>query len=63
MDSKEMEEAVAKYLNKHGLQEGSSHADIIQVKEKLGLERDLDGIDASNIIDSGPRSRRKAPAK
>lgn len=52
-----------KYLNVHGLQEGSSHADIIQVKEKIGLERDLDGIDTSNIIEDGPRSRRKATAR
>jgi hypothetical protein len=63
MESKEMEEAVVKYLNVHGLREGSSHADIIQAKEKIALERDLDGIDTSNIIEDGPRSRRKATAR
>ena len=58
-----MEEAVVKYLNVHGLRERSSHADIIQAKEKIALERDLDGIDTSNIIEDGPRSRRKATAR
>ena len=63
MDSKAMEEAVLKYLKERGIQEGSRHTDIIQVKDKIGLERDLAGIDACNIIDSGPRTWRKTTAQ
>lgn len=59
-DSKDMESGILEILKKNGLDENSPKASIMAVKEKLQIQRDLDGIDTSNIIDDGPRSRRKA---
>lgn len=59
-DSKDMEYAISEILKKNGLNENSQKASIMAVKEKLQQQRDLDGIDTGNIINDGPRSRRKA---
>lgn len=56
----DMEAAILELLKKNGLDEKSQKSSIMAVKEKLQLQRDLDGIDTSNIIDDGPRSRRRA---
>jgi hypothetical protein len=58
--SKDMESAILEILRRNGLDENSQKASIMAVKEQLQLERDLDGIDKGNIINDGPRSRRKA---
>jgi hypothetical protein len=55
-----MEDGILELLKKNGLDERSQKASILEVKEKLQLQRDLDGIDTSNIIEDGPRSRRRA---
>lgn len=59
-DSGDMESAMLELLKRNGLKLNSSKSAIMAVKEKLQMERDLDGIDTSNIIDDGRRSRRKA---
>lgn len=56
---KELEERILDLLEKNGLNEHSGSVDIQKAKESLQLARDLDGIDASNIIE-GRRSRRAA---
>lgn len=43
--------ALKMLLSKYGLQASSSAADVSKVRAKLQLERDLDGIDVTNIID------------
>lgn len=55
----DMENEILDLLKKNGLEEKPGKAAILEVKEKLQLQRDLDGIDTSNIIEDGPRSRRR----
>lgn len=55
----DMEKGILELLKKNGLNEKPGKAAIMEVKEKLQLQRDLDGIDTSNIIEDGPRSRRR----
>lgn len=58
----DMEKDILDLLKKNGLDEKPGKAAIMEVKEKLQLQRDLDGIDTSNIIEDGPRSRRRQAA-
>lgn len=58
----DMEKDILDLLKKNGLDEKPGKATIMEVKEKLQLQRDLDGIDTSNIIEDGPRSRRRQAA-
>lgn len=50
--------ALEALLEKHGLRASSNSQDAAKVKAKLQLQRDLDGIDTSNIISEGRRNRR-----
>lgn len=54
----ELAEALEKLLDKNGLRPNASSHDIARVKARIQLERDLDGIDTSNIITEGRRTRR-----
>lgn len=57
---KELEAAMEALLSKHGLSANSGQHDVAKVKQQLQLQRDLDGIDTSNIISDSRRSRRGA---
>ncbi|PRW59758.1 ferrous iron transporter A [Chlorella sorokiniana] len=56
-----LEAALEELLAKHGLDADSGERAIAQVKSKLTIQRDLDGIDTSNIIEGGRRRRGAAP--
>ena len=56
-------QALEKLLEKHGLNYNSTSHDTSRVKAKLQLQRDLDGIDTSNIITEGRRSRSGSNAR
>jgi hypothetical protein len=63
-DSAGQREALEQLLDKHGLNAHSDPKYIQKVKKKIELERDMDGIDMSNILDEvGGRGRRRAAAK
>ncbi|KAK2080499.1 hypothetical protein QBZ16_000352 [Prototheca wickerhamii] len=53
--------ALEELLSKHGLSKSSGPEAVEAVKQRLAKERDLEGIDVSNIV-SGPRRRREAAA-
>lgn len=65
-DPASLEEALGALLAKHKLSARSDAHAIAQVKAKLELQRDMEGIDLSNIIDGdedsgrGRRPRRAA---
>ena len=52
-------------LREHGLSEDSGERAIAKVRAKLDTERELEGIDLSNIIDEegGRGGRRRAAAR
>jgi Histone chaperone domain CHZ len=58
----ELEDAFEALLNKNGLGASSGPNEVAKVKAQLQIQRDLDGIDTSNIISDGRRSRRGAGA-
>lgn len=60
---KELEAALVALLDKNGLDEHAGANEIAKVKQKLQIQRDLEGIDTSNIIKDGPRSRRRGVEK
>ena len=57
----ELAAALEALLEKHGLSASSNSQDAAKIKAKLQLQRDLDGIDTSNIISEGRRNRRGNP--
>ena len=54
----ELEAAMDALLSKHGLTAKSGATEVAKVKQQLQLQRDLDGIDTSNIITDDRRARR-----
>lgn len=56
-DDEDLEKRILMLMEKNGLNEHSRPADIQQCKEKLQLQRDMDGIDANNIIEGGRRRK------
>lgn len=54
----ELESALEALLEKHGLSFNSSKKIIRKVKKRLEIERDMDGIDMSNVIHGSKRQRR-----
>jgi hypothetical protein len=57
---KELEAAFEALLEKNGLEANAGANEVAKVKTQLQIQRDLDGIDTSNIISDGRRSRRGA---
>ena len=57
-----LEAAFEELLAKHGLTAGSGAPEVAKAKAALQVQRDLDGIDASNILEGG-RGRRGAAAR
>lgn len=58
-DDAGLQAALAELLDKEGLSTRSSADEVAKVRERLELARDMDGIDASNIVEgSGRRARR-----
>jgi hypothetical protein len=55
---KELEAAFEALLEKNGLSSDAGANEIAKTKAQLQIQRDLDGIDTSNIISDGRRSRR-----
>ncbi|KAK9824694.1 hypothetical protein WJX72_012449 [[Myrmecia] bisecta] len=55
-----LEMAFVALLEKHNLSRHSDHAEIEAAKKALQLQKDLEGIDTTNIIEGGRRSRRAA---
>ena len=51
--------ALVDLLGKHDLQIASTRKDIQKVRKRLEIERDMDGIDMSNVLE-GRRPRRGA---
>jgi hypothetical protein len=64
--NKGSEEALAAALEallaKHGLSAGSGERELARVKAQLALAKDLEGIDASNIVEGGRRRGAAASA-
>ncbi|GFR49554.1 hypothetical protein Agub_g11600, partial [Astrephomene gubernaculifera] len=59
----ELEDALTELLARHGLNARSGEKEISQVRRQLERDRDLEGIDTSNIISlGGGRPRRAAAA-
>jgi len=54
----ELEAAFKALLEKNGLEANAGAHEVAKVKAQLQIQRDLDGIDTSNIISDGRRSRR-----
>ena len=50
-------EALKSILRDNGLDANASEKAVAKVRAKVELERDLDGIDASNVIEGGRRRR------
>ena len=57
----ELAAAILALLDKQDLHERSSATDVARAKHNLQLQRDLEGIDTSNILEGGRRARRGAP--
>jgi len=57
----ELEAALLARLEKYGLGEYSGPGEIAKAKQRIQLERDLEGIDTSNIISVERAGRRAAP--
>lgn len=55
---RELEAAFEALLEKNGLEANAGANEVAKVKAQLQIQRDLDGIDTSNIISDGRRSRR-----
>jgi hypothetical protein len=55
---KELEAAFEALLEKNGLSADAGANEVAKVKAQLQIQRDLDGIDTSNIISDGRRARR-----
>ena len=55
--NKEREAALSDLLDEYELDVGSSAKEITKVKNKIAMEKDLEGIDPSAIIEGGRRSR------
>ena len=53
----ELEAAFVALLSKNGLSPNASPTDVATVKHQLQLQRELEGIDTSNIISEGRRNR------
>jgi hypothetical protein len=51
----DLKHALLELLKKHGLSVHSSSSDIATVKKRLAKERDLEGIDLSNVVEGRPR--------
>lgn len=64
-DPSSLRSALRQLLEEHGLSDGSDARSIARVKADLERQRDLEGIDLSNIIDedSGRGGRRRAAAR
>lgn len=56
----ELEAALEALLDKHNLTISSGAAEIGKAKQRLQIQRDLDGIDSSNILEGGCRRRAAA---
>lgn len=56
----QVEEDMKALLEKHDLSLGSSSHEISKAANRLAKERDLEGIDVSNIVQGGRRARRAA---
>lgn len=56
-DPDSLEKALAELLSKYRLSAKSDERAISRVKAKLELQRDMEGIDMSNIIDDDNRGR------
>ncbi|GAX73902.1 hypothetical protein CEUSTIGMA_g1352.t1 [Chlamydomonas eustigma] len=61
-DDSAVAKALEELLAKHGLRPGASNDEIQSVRVRLAKERDLDGIDSSNIIQTDGRRPRRAAA-
>uniref|UniRef100_A0A061R8X5 Histone chaperone domain-containing protein n=1 Tax=Tetraselmis sp. GSL018 TaxID=582737 RepID=A0A061R8X5_9CHLO len=61
-DDNEVCDRFVALLERHGLSPSSTPSDIRSVKQKLQKERELDGIDTSNIIEGRPRRGATATA-
>lgn len=59
----ELYEALCGLLKKEGLSPNPSDREIAAVRKRKQIERDLDGIDTSNIISTGRRRRTSADAQ
>ncbi|QDZ19930.1 hypothetical protein HOP50_03g24480 [Chloropicon primus] len=57
-DPSSLERSLEDLLSTQGLSLASPKKDIVRVRKRLELERDLDGIDTSNIVEEGRRRRR-----
>ena len=55
----ERQKALEELLGERGLDIRSSAKDLARVKENIEREKDLEDIDASNIIEGGRRSRNR----
>ena len=53
-----LESALLGLLSKEGLSPSSTRKEIAKVRKRLEMQRDLDGIDISNIVDTGRRRLR-----
>merc|ERR1712060_264822 len=53
-----LESALLGLLSKEGLSSSSTRKEIAKVRKRLEMQRDLDGIDISNIVDTGRRRLR-----
>lgn len=64
-DPSSLRSALRQLLEEHGLSESSDARSIARVKADLERQKDLEGIDLSNIIDedSGRGGRRRAAAR
>ncbi|PSC69587.1 glutamic acid-rich [Micractinium conductrix] len=60
-DEAGMRAALEALLDKHGLDGGAGEREISKARAALQVQRDLDGIDTSNIIEGGRRRRGAAP--
>ncbi len=61
-DESGVQEALEALLSKHGLSKRSDRGAIQRVARDLKLARELDGIDTSNIIETGAGRPRRGAA-
>jgi hypothetical protein len=61
-DASSLRAALKALLGRHGLEPGSSDKDIRRVRLQLEKAKDLEGIDASNILATEGRRPRRAAA-